>query len=85
MGGGGIIMMQRHKSLNANLMDSANYGCEAFLKAERNMLFVKQVSGRVSKGVRSTHFDETLPSTNNCIKVADVVDTLMGKSIFGSV
>ncbi|PTB52102.1 hypothetical protein M431DRAFT_510307 [Trichoderma harzianum CBS 226.95] len=41
----------KHKSLNANLMDSANYGCEAFLKAERSMLFVKQVSGRVSKGV----------------------------------
>ncbi|KAJ4856908.1 hypothetical protein T069G_07805 [Trichoderma breve] len=40
-----------HKSLNANLMDSANYGREAFLKAERNMLFVKQVSGQVSKRV----------------------------------
>ncbi|PNP59154.1 hypothetical protein THARTR1_01402 [Trichoderma harzianum] len=41
----------KHKSLNANLMDSANYGREAFLKAERNMLFVKQVSGQVSKRV----------------------------------
>ncbi|OTA05025.1 hypothetical protein A9Z42_0056420 [Trichoderma parareesei] len=41
----------KHASLNASLMDSANYGREAFLKAERNMLFVKQVSGRVSKRV----------------------------------
>ncbi|KAH0524105.1 hypothetical protein TsFJ059_009015 [Trichoderma semiorbis] len=41
----------KYKALNANLMDSANYGCEAFLKAERNMVFVQQASGSVSKAV----------------------------------
>ncbi|PKK55219.1 hypothetical protein CI102_9 [Trichoderma harzianum] len=60
----------QHKSLNANLMDSANYGCEAFLKAERSMLFVKQVSGRVSKGVHEQAAKTQLASRLIMIKVA---------------
>lgn len=64
MRGNKLMKMQRYKSLNANLMDSANYGREAFLKAELNMLFVKQVSGKVSERVCFADFDATISSTD---------------------
>ncbi|KAL7910526.1 hypothetical protein GGI35DRAFT_370736 [Trichoderma velutinum] len=75
---GGKFEYIKHKSLNANLMDSANYGREAFLKAERNMLFVNQVSGQVSKRIANVVnilMDEQAARTQlapqlNMIKVA---------------